>query len=72
MASAINILHQRRQRQVSFLNTCNTNFSYHFDTLLIKTNQWFEQEAEALATRFALVLSSRQPRDMVNYLSMEP
>ncbi|KAF2620707.1 hypothetical protein F2Q68_00042372 [Brassica cretica] len=44
MASAINILHQRRQRQ----------------------------EAEALATRFALVLSSRQPRDMVNYLSMEP
>ncbi|WZZ83415.1 hypothetical protein YC2023_103987 [Brassica napus] len=29
-------------------------------------------EAEALATRFALVLSSRQPRDMVNYLSMEP
>lgn len=44
MASAISILHRRRQRQ----------------------------EAEALATRFALVLSSRQPSAMVNYLSMEP
>ncbi|KAL0723427.1 hypothetical protein Bca4012_038026 [Brassica carinata] len=45
MASAISILHRRRQRQ----------------------------EAAALATRFALVLSSRQPRAMINYLSsMEP
>ncbi|KAH0921474.1 hypothetical protein HID58_021492 [Brassica napus] len=44
MASAISILHRRRQRQ----------------------------EAVALATRFALVLSSRQPRAMINYLSMEP
>ncbi|KAL1202591.1 putative E3 ubiquitin ligase SUD1 [Cardamine amara subsp. amara] len=44
MASAISILHRRRQRQ----------------------------EAAALATRFALVLSSRQPRAVVNYLSMEP
>ncbi|CAH8380948.1 unnamed protein product [Eruca vesicaria subsp. sativa] len=44
MASAISILHRRRQRQ----------------------------EAAALANRFALVLSSRQPRAMINYLSMEP
>jgi len=44
MASAISILHRRRQRQ----------------------------EAAALATRFALVLSSRQPRAVINYLSMEP
>ncbi|KAJ0256965.1 hypothetical protein HA466_0079160 [Hirschfeldia incana] len=45
MASAISILHRRRQRQ----------------------------EAAALATRFSLVLSSRQPRAMINYLSsMEP
>ncbi|CAN8293582.1 unnamed protein product [Cochlearia groenlandica] len=44
MASAISILHRRRQRQ----------------------------EAAALATQFALVLSSRQPRAVINYLSMEP
>ncbi|VVA91286.1 unnamed protein product [Arabis nemorensis] len=44
MASAISILHRRRQRQ----------------------------EAAALATRFALVLGSNQPRAVINYLSMEP
>ncbi|KAF8099219.1 hypothetical protein N665_0247s0006 [Sinapis alba] len=47
MASAISILHRRRQRQI-------------------------ELEAAALATRFALVLSSRQQRAMINYLSIEP
>ncbi|CAH8382344.1 unnamed protein product [Eruca vesicaria subsp. sativa] len=30
------------------------------------------QEAAALVSQFALVLSSRQPRAMVNYMSMEP
>lgn len=120
MASAISILHRRRQRQVSFLDTLATKlflslrhriffffflskkvnlrfhvFFFHSPIFLLISkylrnrvaipqsyqyqSQWFtlnkkmiEQEAAALATRFALVLSSRQPRAMINYLSMEP
>ena len=46
--------------------------SYQSEPMVYFKQKLIEQEAVALATRFALVLSSRQPRAMINYLSMEP
>lgn len=62
MAWAISILQRRRQRQVS-IRTHARICRWNQNELLVLT-LWksIEQEAAALATQFALVLQSGQPR----------